>query len=66
MGDKGMSVATYVSGGSAIIFGLQANELAALMGALAALFTAGVNAYYKRKHYVLAELRKADFPGNEE
>lgn len=42
-----MTAATYTASGSAVIFGLSANEFAAVAGVCIALLTFGLNWYYK-------------------
>ena len=42
-----MTAATYTASGSAVIFGLSANEFAAVSGACVALLTFALNWYYK-------------------
>lgn len=43
------SVVTYSASGSAVVFGLQISDLAALIGAGVAVLTFFVNWHYKRK-----------------
>ncbi len=47
----------YGGAGTAIIFGVTANELAAYAGIIIGLLTLAVNIYYKHKNYKLAERR---------
>lgn len=55
------TTATYTGAGGAVLFGLAANELAAIAGVLIAGFSAAVNWHYKRKHYaLLAEQAKQE------
>ena len=42
-----ITAATYTASGSAVIFGLSANEFAAVAGACVALLTFALNWYYK-------------------
>lgn len=42
-----MTAATYTASGSAVIFGLSANEFAAVAGVCIAFLTFGLNWYYK-------------------
>lgn len=48
---------TYAASGSAVIFGLSANEFAAVAGVCIALLTFALNWYYKRQHLALARAR---------
>ncbi len=58
---KSSSAAAYGSSGAAILFGLTANELAALGGLTVAVVgmvvNAAVTAFYKHKHFMLAKSR---------
>lgn len=47
------SAVTYTASGSAVIFGLTANEFAAISGACIALLTFGLNWYYKHQQLKL-------------
>lgn len=47
------TAATYTASGSAVIFGLSANEFAAIAGVCIALFTFGLNWYYKHQQLKL-------------
>ena len=51
------SAATYTASGSAVIFGLTANEFAAISGVCIALLTFALNWYYKHQHLKLARER---------
>ena len=51
------TAATYTASGSAIIFGLSANEFAAISGVCIALLTFALNWYYKQQHLKLARER---------
>lgn len=63
MSDPKTSVISYASAGSAVLFGLTANELAAYIGAACAVATFAVNWYYKRQHLKIIEARvNAPFP----
>lgn len=58
-----ISAVAYASSGSAVFFGLTANEFAAVVGAVCAVLTFAVNWYYKRKHLKIIEKRmNAPFP----
>lgn len=47
--EKYSSAITYSASGSAVVFGLQISDIAALVGAGVAVLTFIVNWYYKRK-----------------
>lgn len=49
MSDPKTTTAAYLSSGTAIVFGLSASEIAALVGAMCALLTFAVNWYYKHQ-----------------
>lgn len=51
------TAATYAASSSAIVFGLSANELAAISGVCIAALTFALNWYYKREHLKLARER---------
>lgn len=55
MADKISSTAAYTASGSAIIFGLSANELAAMIGAVIAVLTFILNFWFKYQHLNLAK-----------
>lgn len=57
MSDPKTSVAAYATSGGAILFGLSANELAAMVGAICAVATFAVNWYYKCQHLKIIEQR---------
>ena len=61
MTDKGATAITYSAAGSAVAFGLTANEFAAILAAFVALATFLVNWFYRHKHFKLA----ADQLGNQ-
>lgn len=48
-----ITAATYAASGSAVIFGMTANEFAAFSGACIALLTFGLNWYYKHQQLKL-------------
>lgn len=56
------SAATYTASGSAIIFGLTANEFAAISGVCIALLTFGLNWYYKHQQLKLMYERLKNNP----
>ena len=51
------TAATYTASGSAVIFGVSANEFAAVAGVCVALLTFALNWYYKHQHLLLARER---------
>ena len=51
------TAATYAASGSAVIFGLSANEFAAVAGVCIALLTFALNWYYKAQHLRLVRER---------
>ena len=58
-----MTAATYTASGSAVIFGLSANEFAAIAGVCIALLTFGLNWYYKHQQLkVICERLKNNLP----
>ena len=58
---KAASVATYGGSGAAVIFGLTANEFAAISGVVIALVGLLVNIYFKHQHLKIARASaKAD------
>lgn len=59
MSDPKTTTAAYLSSGSAILFGMNANELAAMIGAACALVTMLINWYYKHRQFKLSECRSA-------
>ncbi len=57
------TAATYTASGSAVIFGLSANEFAAVAGVCIALLTFGLNWYYKHHQLkVMIERLKNNYP----
>lgn len=71
IGLRATSVATYTGSGAAVIFGLTANEIAALGGLAVASIAAFANItltwWYKHKHYQLARAKRAgDVPADDE
>ena len=58
-----MTGATYTASGSAVIFGLSANEFAAIAGVCIALLTFGLNWYYKHQQIkLICERLKKNLP----
>ena len=58
---KAASAATYGGSGVAVIFGLTANEFAAVSGVVIALIGLFVNIYFKHQHLKIAKaLAKSD------
>lgn len=57
MTDKVSTATAYMASGSAIIFGLSANEFAAMVGAAAAMLTFFANIWFKYQHLKLAQAR---------
>lgn len=55
--EKVAQIATYGGGGSAVFFGLTANEIAAFIGAACAVAGLVVNWFYKARHYRLEALK---------
>ena len=54
---------TYTASGSAVIFGLSANEFAAIAGVCTALLTFGLNWYYKHQQIkLMCERLKTNMP----
>ena len=56
---KANSAVTYTASGSAIAFGLSANELAATIGAAVAVISMCVNFWFKYQHLKLAKAMAA-------
>ena len=57
------TAATYTASGSAVIFGLSANEFAAIAGVCIALLTFGLNWYYKHQQIkLICERLKDNLP----
>lgn len=54
---KAANAATYGGSGSAVFFGLTANEFAAIGGLVIAVIGLAVNVWYKHAHYTLAKRR---------
>lgn len=61
---KAANTATYGGSGSAIFFGMTANEFAAIGGLVIAIIGLAVNVWYKHKHYMLAR-RRAELEGTD-
>jgi len=59
MAQVATSVSYATSGGATLLGTLTLNHVIALTGLFVALFTAGVNWYYRHKHYQL-EISKAE------
>lgn len=57
MTDPKTSVASYAASGTAVFFGLTANEVAAIVGAAVAVLTFLLNWYYKHQHLKAIERR---------
>lgn len=55
MSDAKTSIASYVSSGSLVIFGMSANDFAVLVGLILALFTFVLNWWYKHQHLKIIE-----------
>ncbi len=53
--EKAAATATYAGAGGAIIFGLSANEFAAIAGVIIALLGLLVNIWFKHQHLLLAK-----------
>lgn len=49
--------ATYAAAGGTIVFGFTLNEIAVAVGIIATIITAGVNWYYRHKHWELEQCR---------
>lgn len=58
--DKSATATTYLASGSALIFGLNASEFAAVVGAGVAILTFLVNLWFKAQHLKLAKKRVKD------
>lgn len=56
------TAASYVASGSAIVFGLNANEFAAIAGGACAILTFAVNLWFKAQHLKLARQRTNHTP----
>lgn len=59
MPDHRATVASYAASGGAVLFGLTANEFAAVAGAACAIFTFAANVWFKYQHLKLAKERAA-------
>lgn len=57
MSDAKTSVASYAASGTAVVFGLTANEVAAFIGALCAVLTFVVNWWFKYRQLKMIEAR---------
>lgn len=53
------NAATYTSAGGAVLFGMNANEIAAAVGAAVAVLTFLTNLWYKHQHLRLAKAKAA-------
>lgn len=60
MADKVATTTAYMASGSAIVFGLSANEFAAVVGASIAVLTFVANLWFKWQHLQLARARVSD------
>lgn len=60
MTDHRTTVASYAASGAAVFFGMTANELGALVGAVCAVGTLAVNAWFKWQQLKLARQAAAD------
>ena len=56
--EKAATVAQYAGAGSAVLFGLTANEIGVLVGCLVGICGLLLNWYYKHMHYRLAKERR--------
>ena len=59
MADHRATVASYAASGGAVLFGLTANEFAAVAGAACAVLTFVANVWFKYQHLKLAKQRMA-------
>lgn len=59
MADHRTTVASYAASGGAVLFGLTANEFAAVAGAACAVLTFAANVWFKYQHLKLAKQRMA-------
>lgn len=66
MSDKITTGITYAASSGAIVFGLTANELAALIGAGIAIISFFVNVWFKAQHLKLAREKAMDACEKEE
>lgn len=55
MADKISTAVTYTASGSAVVFGLNANEVGAIIGATVAVMSLLVNIWFKHQHLQLAK-----------
>lgn len=60
MTDRIATAVTYTASGSAIAFGMNANEIGAIIGATVAILSLGINIYYKHQHLQLARSKRID------
>ena len=58
MADKTTTVASYAASGGALIAGLSANEIAAVVGAACAILTFCANLWFKYQHLQIARGRR--------
>lgn len=58
MADHRTTAASYIASGGAILFGLSANEVAAIAGAACAILTFAANVWFKYQHLQLARERR--------
>lgn len=64
--ERAISATTYTASGSALYFGLTANEIAAFVGAGVAVLSFLVSVWFKWQHLKLAKVRaKEDSRGDE-
>lgn len=62
-----VTTVTYTASGSAVIFGISANEFAAIAGVCIALLTFGLNWYYKHQQIkLICERLKNNLPREED
>lgn len=57
--ERAISTTTYTASGSALYFGLTANEIAAFVGAAVAVLSLLAQIWYKHQHLKLAKVRAA-------
>lgn len=64
MSDPKTSIASYVSSGGLVIFGMTANDFAVIVGVFLAAATFLLNWFYKHQHYKLAakQINRTPFP----
>ncbi len=55
MADKISTAVTYTASGSAVAFGLNANEVGAIVGASVAILSLLINIWFKHQHLKLAK-----------